>query len=191
MFNCIDGSSVDMKKIQKALVFVSRKYNKDEIQKIKSFCFATTITNFYCDILFDDSKDEYEAEWSIEIADKKVIHLDVSKYSVERRIQDVFKYSHFIDWPDENAKSALFGMPQLLYDENGEFLDEMSIGNLLMRITNEISDGTDKDSNGLSYDLFMKAMDVCKQIYLENNLDKYKKGIRGNDLIKKPKSDKL
>lgn len=187
MFNCIDGSRVDMKKIQRALSYVSIKLSKLGIQKLKGFCFATTITNDSIDIFIDDPNDEYDLD--VDGNGNKFIHLDMSKYSMERRIDDLFKHLNktFLDWPNENAKSALFGMPQLLYDENGELLDEISIGKLLVRITEAISDETG-DVSKLTPGLFVKAMEVCKEIYLENNLHRYKKSnISNKYLVKRSK----
>lgn len=167
-------SEKEMMNIQKVLVTVNKKYGSIGLEKLREINLAQGLMEIEHYIPVFDPNDRYDlpADELREGTEYKEILLDKSEYDPVRRTLDVLNCEIFINYSNENVKSALFSMPHLLYDEQGIFLDDQSISDLLQMVSKRL--GEPKEIT-LNYEDMWKATNICYQIYLEKNLEKYKK----------------
>ena len=90
------------------------------------------------------------------------LYLDKSEFNPLKRTIDILNCSMFINYPNENVKSALFSIPHLLYDSNQELHNEEYIYNLLELINSKMSNKHPLLESKLLYE----ATIVCHNIYL-------------------------
>lgn len=169
---CLDEE--ELMNIQKVLVTVNKKYGSIGLTKLREINLAQGVMEIEHYIPVFDPNDYYDlpADVLIDGTEYKEILLDKSEYHPVKRTLDVLNCEIFINYSNENVKSALFSMPHLLYDEDGNFLDDQSISNLLQMVSKRL--GEPKEIT-LNYEDMWKATHICYQIYLEQNLEKYRK----------------
>lgn len=118
-----------------------------------------------------DPNDIYDLSYvSREAEYVKIIELDHKKYSSVQRVFDALNSVCFIGCSNENVKSALFSIPDLLYDSEGNFLEEECILELLKNVLSRIDWEIDVLLNEEDY---WKVHKICRQIYFEKNEQRY------------------
>lgn len=158
----------DLYEIQKALATVNKKYGEKGLTSVRGINLAYGVFEQHIEIFDPNNLYDLPVDYLFDKKDYKVIVLDTKEYSLSQRALDALSCPVFISYPNENIKSALFSMPYLLYDEEGNFLDQASIFDLLQEIYSRIL-----TSLKLEEESFFQALEICEQIYLEKNLEQY------------------
>lgn len=160
----------DLFQIQKVLVQVNAKYGEEGLKKIRGINLAHGVYEQHIEIFDPNNLYDLPTNDLCDREEKKVIVLDPKEYSFEKRALDALNCPILIYYPNENVKSALFSMPYLLYNEKGNFLDQTFIFELLEKISSRIKLPTTSQLEEVS---FYHALEICKYIYLEKNLEQY------------------
>ena len=154
-----------IKEIQTLVFDIYEKYGRKGITTARNMYLSQALIDKTNYIIIKDEDDEYDLDTVDRDNNTKLLILNNDKYDFKTRVFDVFNSKIFFNYLNENAKSALFKFPQLLYDENNEFIDELEILEILSRITELLP----VNSLELDEDLYSIAIEECKNIYLEKN----------------------
>ena len=182
IYECV-LTSEELKIIQKTLVYISKKYGKDGLAKLRGLYFAGGMAYRYHYIEVLDIHNQYDLPYLFEVDNEdayKEIKLDKYDYSPIKRTVDALNSNVFINYPNENVKSALFSMPHLLYNEDGNFISDDEIFILLDECSKKLKSiieesKTENYSEILNDRDYETAINFYKEIYRDRELYKYKK----------------
>lgn len=166
-----------IEEIQTLVFDIYEKYGRKGLNDTRNISLSQAMIDKMNYILIKDDQDEYDLDIVDELSNTKILVLNNEKYNFKQRVFDILKCKLFINYLNDNVKSALFNFPQLLYDENNELIDELEMLEMLTRISNLLP----ANSFELDDDLYSIAIEECKNIYLEKH----------NDLIPKKKKEKV
>jgi len=173
----------ELKLIQKTLIYINNKYGKEGLEKIRGLYFAGGMAYRYHCIEVLDIHNQYDLPYLFDEYNEdgyKEIMLDKYDYSPFKRIDDALNSKVFINYHDENVKSALFSIPHLLYNEDGSFISNEEIFILLNECSTKLKSIIEKSktenySEILNDKDYESAINIYKQIYRDRELYKYKK----------------
>lgn len=172
----------EIEKFQTIVYDIYDKFGRKGLNDARNIYLAQGLMDdFNILITIDDKEDIYDLEIDDFFDGKKIFIINNLEYDPKQRIFDVLKTKVFVNYKNENAKSALFGFPQLLYNENKELISEYEIKELLDRITESLPEETME----LDYDLYYFAVEECKNIYLEKFSEKIPRKKKNKEYTKK------
>ncbi len=155
----------DLENIQNMLAMVYKNYGEKGLEILRSINFAQGIMDYSLLIDIKDNDDKYDlvSDGLASDSNLKILELKTNKATLEKRVTDVMENSVFLAISNENIKSALFFVNDLLYDEQGKMVDDSRILSLKFKI--QFADSS--LSKVLNLQDFWKAVKICQEIYLE------------------------
>lgn len=163
----------EIKNIQTLVFDIYEKYGRKGLTEARNLYLSQGIMDIPNYILIKDSEDIFDLEYDSEIENIKILELNNKEYDSKKRIFDVLNNKLFIKFKNENAKSALFRFPQLLYNEHNELIEEAEMVEMLTRITNSLPQ--EDNISELDEMLYYLAIEECTNIYIEKNYEKIPK----------------
>ncbi len=160
-------SREDLKKIETTLAAIFELFGENGLRLAREFNLAQSIIDICHYIKVDDPEDIYDLP-VIRNTTKKELVLDYEDFDPIARCIDAFTSSLFSFYPNENIKSALFAVPQLLYAD-GKFISPSELHILLTEIESSLSSTEVKLDNKT----YKEALDICLDIYVRNNKESF------------------
>lgn len=171
----------DMFNIQSALAEIYTYYGKEGLKIARGINLAHGLMSVDRCIDIPDDNDEYDLPIN-DNNNHKLITLTYDNFDPVKRSLDAMGCSVLTNYPNENVKSALFFMPEILY-HNGRMLSYRKIQELIQIVEEYLPVSS---NTTLDYKTFWNAVNICKYIiYVERNKDSFPKKDKGNSKVKK------
>lgn len=169
----------DLKNIQNILAKVYENHGEKGLKILRSINFAQGVMDYNLKIIIDDADDKYDLP-IVPDSNRKILEVKRDTMDLEKVTMDIIENSTFLTINNENIKSALFFVYDLLYEDNGEMVDNSKILSLKFKIA------LDDTSIGrtLNKEDFFKAVRLSEKLYVDLFEDKIPRKRKNKEYIK-------